>query len=58
MGTTERTVKAQRQQVMSKMRADSLPDLVRMAETLKIHPLDRANDSNKTNLQQSPSIRS
>jgi FixJ family two-component response regulator len=58
MGTTERTVKAQRQQVMSKMRADSLPDLVRMAETLKIHPLDRADDSNKTNLQPSPSIRS
>jgi FixJ family two-component response regulator len=58
MGTTERTVKAQRQQVMSKMQADSLADLVRMAETLKIHPMpDRAGDSNKSSMQPSPLFR-
>ena len=37
MGTTERTVKAHRASVMSKMSAGSLADLVRMAGVLHIH---------------------
>jgi two-component system response regulator FixJ len=37
LGTTERTVKAHRERVMSKMGAGSLADLVRMAEVLQIH---------------------
>lgn len=36
LGTSERTVKIHRGQVMRKMEADSLPDLVRMAERLGI----------------------
>jgi FixJ family two-component response regulator len=36
LGTSERTVKIQRGQVMRKMGADSLPDLVRMADRLGI----------------------
>jgi FixJ family two-component response regulator len=36
LGTTEFTVKVQRARVMRKMRADSLPDLVRMSEMLGI----------------------
>ncbi len=39
LGTTERTVKAHREKVMSKMGAGSLADLVRMAYVLQIHPL-------------------
>ena len=35
LGTSEITIKVHRRQVMSKMKADSLPDLVRMAERLR-----------------------
>jgi FixJ family two-component response regulator len=39
LGTTEKTVKAQRARVMDKMAASSLPDLVRMADRLSAaHP--------------------
>lgn len=36
LGTSERTIKAHRRQVMEKMQADSLADLVRMGEKLGI----------------------
>jgi FixJ family two-component response regulator len=36
LGTTEKTIKAHRAQVMHKMEADSLPALVRMADTLGV----------------------
>lgn len=39
LGITERTVKAHRGRVMTKMSAGSLADLVRMAEMLRIHPI-------------------
>ncbi len=38
LGTTERTVKAHRERVMSKMGAGSLADLVRMAAVLQLDP--------------------
>jgi FixJ family two-component response regulator len=39
LGVTEKTVKSHRAQVMHKMEAHSLPDLVRMAARLGIEPL-------------------
>jgi FixJ family two-component response regulator len=36
LGTTEKTIKAQRAQVMQKLRASSLPDIVRLVERLRI----------------------
>jgi FixJ family two-component response regulator len=38
LGVTETTVKVHRGQVMRKMKAKSLPDLVRMADDLKLSP--------------------
>jgi len=35
LGTAENTVKVQRSQAMEKMKAQSVPDLVRMVEKLK-----------------------
>jgi RNA polymerase sigma factor (sigma-70 family) len=40
LGTSEKTVKVQRARVMQKMQADSLADLVRMAERVGIRPGD------------------
>jgi two-component system response regulator FixJ len=40
LGTSERTIKAHRAQVMEKMKAGSLADLVRFAEQLKTHSAD------------------
>jgi FixJ family two-component response regulator len=40
LGTSERTVKAHRAQIMQKTNAGSLADLVRFAEKLKTHPPD------------------
>jgi RNA polymerase sigma factor (sigma-70 family) len=40
LGTSERTVKAHRAQIMEKMNAESFADLVRFAEKLKTHPPD------------------
>jgi FixJ family two-component response regulator len=42
LGTTEKTIKVHRARVMEKLHAESVPDLVRMAEALGIHgPTDR-----------------
>jgi FixJ family two-component response regulator len=41
LGTSERTVKAHRAQIMEKMIAGSLADLVRFAERLKTAPQDQ-----------------
>jgi FixJ family two-component response regulator len=42
LGISEITVKAHRGQVMRKMKADSLADLVRMAATLNLSPVAHA----------------
>ena len=42
LGISEITVKAHRGQVMRKMKADSLPDLVTMAARLGLHPTSKA----------------
>jgi FixJ family two-component response regulator len=38
LGITERTIKVHRHQVLEKMQADSIADLVRMAADLEIEP--------------------
>lgn len=49
LGVTEKTVKAHRGQVMRKMQAQSLPDLVRMAEKLGIEGPSDDNASGNLN---------
>jgi FixJ family two-component response regulator len=44
LGITEITVKAHRGKVMQKMRADSLPDLVKMAARLGLSPRKQLNE--------------
>ena len=43
LGTTEATVKVHRAKVMHKMKADSLADLIRMAEKLGVSATEQAN---------------
>jgi FixJ family two-component response regulator len=44
LGITEITVKAHRGKVMKKMKADTLPDLVKMAARLGLSPRKRSNE--------------
>jgi FixJ family two-component response regulator len=39
LGTSEKTIKVHRSQVMQKMKAESLADLIRMGERLKINSI-------------------
>jgi FixJ family two-component response regulator len=39
LGTSEHTIKVHRQRVMEKLEADSVPDLVRLAEDLGVAPI-------------------
>ena len=48
LGTREVTVKAQRAQVMHKMRAESLPDLVRFAQLLNITTEQREDHASRS----------
>jgi len=43
LGTTEQTIKVHRARVMSKMEAQSLAELVRMADQLHVLPANKAN---------------
>ena len=43
LGTTEKTIKVHRARVMSKMKADSLAELVRMADQLGVRPASKAD---------------
>ena len=43
LGTTEKTIKVHRARVMFKMKADSLAELVRMADQLHIRPASKAD---------------
>jgi FixJ family two-component response regulator len=38
LGTSEKTIKVHRARVMQKMKAESLVDLVRLAEKVDVHP--------------------
>jgi FixJ family two-component response regulator len=48
LGTSEITVKVHRGQVMHKMQADSLAQLVKMSERLKVHAGKRSKDDGNT----------
>jgi FixJ family two-component response regulator len=43
LGTTEKTIKVHRARVMSKMKAESLAELVRMADQLGVRPASKAD---------------
>lgn len=42
LGTSEHTIKVHRHRVMEKLEADSVPDLVRIADDLEVAPVGRA----------------